>query len=206
MVRKIASQVPATVSRLLQSTLLNTPPVWYQPVLANPPPILPPRQVTARNRPEAGKQYQDLAVHQSDARREGRTRTHHAKQLREPKLKPQPIVYEADRVRRQFFADFPFEALRPVSLVESREIAQEHPIRGAEWTSLAQRGAFPTVEDTVAFTINLHEQQALSMTDAYRKATAEFVALRGAHELSTLVAAAEARHYGATFKRDEWVS
>ncbi|MDN8980670.1 hypothetical protein Q0P29_14280, partial [Staphylococcus aureus] len=47
--------------------------------------------------------------------------------------------------------------------------------------------------------------QKLSLTDAYAQATSEFVALRGAHEMSTLAAAAEARHFGATFKRDEWV-
>lgn len=67
-------------------------------------------------------------------------------------VKPQNIGYEEDRVRRQFFKDFPFEALRPVSLVEGREIRSEHEIRGASWTALEQRGSFPSVEEYVNMT------------------------------------------------------
>lgn len=36
-----------------------------------------------------------------------------------PSLRPQPIVYEADRIRRQFFRDHPWEAKRPKTLVET---------------------------------------------------------------------------------------
>jgi small subunit ribosomal protein S23 len=67
------------------------------------------------------------------------------KHLRETKPRPQEIVYPEDRVRRQFFKDFPFEALRPTSLVEGQDLRPEGAT-GREWISLAQRGAYPTVE------------------------------------------------------------
>jgi small subunit ribosomal protein S23 len=66
--------------------------------------------------------------------------------LKEPKPRPKDIVYQEDRIRRQFFKDFPFEALRPVSLVEGTHI-NEGTKEGVEWTSLEQRGAYPTVEE-----------------------------------------------------------
>ncbi|TXT13534.1 hypothetical protein VHUM_00901 [Vanrija humicola] len=204
MPRKLATQVPATMSRLLQSTLVQAPPTWYGPVLANPPPVTPSRQVAARARPDAAKKYDDLPALRVDERREGHTRTHHTKNYREPKLRSTPIVYEADRIRRQFFVDFPFEALRPVSLVEGPAIVAPNPVDGPAWTQLAQRGAYPTVEDVIAFTSNLHRHHQLSLSDAYAQATSEFVDLRATHEMATLAASAEARHYGATFKRDEW--
>jgi len=68
------------------------------------------------------------------------------KHFRSAKPKPVDIVYEEDRIRRQFFKDFPFEALRPVSIAESRDVSVEDEISGANWTRLAQRGSYPTVE------------------------------------------------------------
>jgi small subunit ribosomal protein S23 len=67
------------------------------------------------------------------------------KHLRESKPRPVEIVYPEDRIRRQFFRDFPFEALRPTTLVEGIDIA-EQGVNGLEWTQLAQRGSYPTVE------------------------------------------------------------
>lgn len=67
--------------------------------------------------------------------------------LKEPKPRPKDIVYAEDRIRRQFFKDFPFEALRPVSLVEGTFIGSTATVEGKEWTSLEQRGAYPTVEE-----------------------------------------------------------
>jgi small subunit ribosomal protein S23 len=56
-------------------------------------------------------------------------------------------VYEQDRIRRQFFRDFPYEALRPTSLVEGREVGGESLVDGKEWNKLSQRGNYPTVEE-----------------------------------------------------------
>lgn len=213
--RKIPSQVPQAMSRLIESRLVRTPPPWYNAVLANPPPVLPARQTTPRSRPGAAGKFDDLPVKRKNpyaANEKGEsssvntTATHlKQKHLRPPKPRPAPIVYPADRIRLQFFSDFPFEALRPTTLVEGREIIQPNPINGSGWTSLAQRGAYPTVEDTIEFVLNLHEN-GKSLTAAYAQATDEFVELRAAHEMATLAAAQEARMYGAEFKRDDWVS
>lgn len=50
-------------------------------------------------------------------------------------------------MRRQFFKDFPFEALRPVSMVEGREIDVRRKVLGEAWVRLEQRGLYPTVEE-----------------------------------------------------------
>ena len=140
--RKIPTQVPAAVSRLLQSTTLQTPPVWFAPVLSHPPPILPARQTPNRS-PLANDLPQSIL-------RAKDSKSHKMNHLKEPKPRPKDIVYEEDRIRRQFFKDFPFEALRPVSLVEGTFIGSGTGEKeGAEWTSLEQRGAYPTVEEWV---------------------------------------------------------
>lgn len=45
----------------------------------------------------------------------------------------------------------------------------------------------------------------VSISEAYALATEEFVSLRGRHQLATLAAEIEARHYGAEFKPDVFV-
>ena len=129
--RRLPSQIPETVSRLLKSTYILTPPVWYQAVLANPPPILPARR--SRARPSLDQSTGDREPGVSVKRKA-------------PAYTPQEIVYEEDRVRRQFFRDFPFEALRPASLVEDIQVRAINEVDGPGWTSLEQRGAFPSVE------------------------------------------------------------
>jgi small subunit ribosomal protein S23 len=54
-----------------------------------------------------------------------------------------------DKIRRQFFADFPFEAFRPTSLIEMTRSGEPDPTipEGEEWQTLEQRGAYPTVEE-----------------------------------------------------------
>lgn len=208
MVRKIPTQVPQAMSRLLESTMARAPPTWYGAVLANPPPVLPPRQVIARNRPDATQRaFSDLEpAHFAQHHSHPHSKNHKQKHFKEIKPKPVAIYYEADKLRRQFFADFPFEALRPTSLVEGAEIADEHPIRGKEWTKLEQRGRYPSVEDTIQFALNVRDQSGCSLQDAYDRAVSEFVKLRAAHEMATQAAETEARYAGAQFKRDEWVS
>jgi small subunit ribosomal protein S23 len=147
--RKLASQVPSAMSRLLQAQVISTPPLWHTPVNNNPPPILPPRQnARATFTPSSTNPYTDLPVIHQDASREGKTRTHKSKHFRQKKPRPQAIVYEEDRVRRQFFRDFPFEAFRPTSLVEGAEV-REGSVQGEAWTSLGQRGGYPAVEEWV---------------------------------------------------------
>lgn len=53
--------------------------------------------------------------------------------------------------------------------------------------------------------INLKNTRDVSISEAYALATEEFVSLRGRHQLATLAAEIEARHYGAEFKPDVFV-
>ena len=137
--RKLPSQVPDAVSRLLKSTLIISPPVWYAPALANPPPLLPARRSRARPALDEAREHY-LARYDPSA-------IDPLASARAPRHRPQEIVYEADEIRTQFFRDFPFEALRPTSLLEGRDVPPEAEISGPEWTSLEQRGLYASVEE-----------------------------------------------------------
>jgi hypothetical protein len=58
----------------------------------------------------------------------------------------------------------------------------------------------------VQFTLSLHRHHKVPLTQAYAISTKEFAKLRGAHELATQAAEAEARAHGAIFTSDPWVS
>jgi hypothetical protein len=58
----------------------------------------------------------------------------------------------------------------------------------------------------VQFTLSLHRHHKVPLTRAYAISTKEFAKLRGAHELATQAAEAEARAHGAIFTSDPWVS
>lgn len=124
MVRRIASQVHKQAARLMRANYIKNEPVWFQAVLEHPPLPLPPRAPPVREDWLASS---------------GR--------MRKPKNEPSPIIYMEDKVRRQFFRDHPFEAFRPVSIVEGGEVEIEHPARGENWTRLAQRGLNPSPEE-----------------------------------------------------------
>jgi small subunit ribosomal protein S23 len=125
MVRRIASQVHKQAARLMRANYIKNEPVWFKAVLEHPPLPLPPRAPPVR---------EDCRLPSS-------------RKMRKPKTEPLPIFYLEDKVRRQFFRDHPFEAFRPVSIVEGREVEDEHPIRGTDWTRLAQRGLNPSPEE-----------------------------------------------------------
>lgn len=146
--RKIPSQVPSAVSRLLQGQVISSPPTWFQPVLSHPPPQLPPYQV--KSRPRASDRgikssddfFDTVPIRAGELERRDKLRGY-----KQRKGRPLEIAYEEDRVRRQFFKDFPFEALRPVSMVEGREIDVREKVLGEGWVRLEQRGLYPTVEE-----------------------------------------------------------
>jgi small subunit ribosomal protein S23 len=143
MVRKLAPQVPQAVARLLRAQTIPEP-VWYKPVMSNPPSPLPPRQLVNR------QSAHDLPSNTAHTGSADHSRTRKLKHAKTPKLRIQPIVYEQrDQIRKRFLEDFPFEALRPVSLVEGRELSLGGKVEGAEWTELRQRGENPTVEEWV---------------------------------------------------------
>ncbi|KIJ65014.1 hypothetical protein HYDPIDRAFT_167340 [Hydnomerulius pinastri MD-312] len=184
MVRRIPTQVHKQVSRLMRVNYIKEEPVWYQAVLRFPPLPLPPRAPPSR--PE---------VQEKLPRRQNASTS----KLRPPKNQPLTISYLEDEVRRQFFRDHPFEAFRPVSLVEGGVVEEEHPIRGKEWTRLSQRGKKPTAEDAVRFAVNLHKHHKVSLTVAYTRAVAEFRALRAEYDIANAFARMEAEAYGTVF-------
>jgi len=183
MVRRIASQVHKQVSRLMQVKYIREEPVWYQAVLQFPPLPLPPKAPPSRPDIEA------------------ETPTPKSK-LRPPKNQPLAISYLEDEIRRQFFRDHPFEAFRPVSIVEGGLVEAEHPVRGKEWMRLSQRGKNPTAEDAVLFAVNLHNHHKASLTVAYTRAVAEFRALRAEYDIANSFACMEAEAYGAVFQSE----
>ncbi|KAJ9092507.1 hypothetical protein QFC19_008720 [Naganishia cerealis] len=195
MVRKLATQVPQAVTRLLRAQTIPQP-VWYKPVANHPPSPLPPRQIISR------QSAHDLPTSASQAGPADHSKTRKMKHAKTPKLKIQPIVYEQrDLIRKRFFEDFPFEALRPTSLVEGRTAGTGEMVDGAAWTELRQRGDNPTVENTIEYVINLHAHHGHSLASAYRKGTSDFVSLRAINEMAQYAAEQEAVYYGATWKK-----
>ncbi|KAL4069772.1 mitochondrial ribosomal protein S25-domain-containing protein [Scleroderma yunnanense] len=180
MVRRIASQVHKQVSRLMRVNYIKNEPVWYQAVLQFPPLPLPPK---------------------APAFREAQQRRHldSSSKLTPPKNRPINIAYLEDELRRQFFRDHPFEAFRPVSIVEGGVVEEEHPVRGKDWTRLSQRGKNPVPEDAIQFAVNLHKHHKVSLAVAYTRAVAEFRALRAEHDIASSFARMEAEAYGMVF-------
>ena len=85
-----------------------------------------------------------------------------------PPLRPQPIVYEGDRIRRQFFRDHPWEAKRPRMLTET-DYTLEEPIsptlsQGQVPELYMWSRINPSVEDVVQCTLKTAECTAVSYT------------------------------------------
>ncbi|KAJ7926029.1 mitochondrial ribosomal protein S25-domain-containing protein [Mycena leptocephala] len=182
--RRIASQVHHQVARLMRGDLVKKEPKWYQPVLNFPPLPLPAKAPPART------SYDQRVKPMSQSGR-------HPK-LRRPRNRPLPIHYIEDDIRRQFYADHPFEAFRPTTLVEKGDI-QLPEVYGEEWTRLRQRGRNPTPEDAIQFTLNLHEKKKVPLSQAYAQAIAQFRSLRSEHHIATTFAVLEAEALGAEF-------
>ncbi|KAI0785094.1 mitochondrial ribosomal protein S25-domain-containing protein [Abortiporus biennis] len=187
MVRRFASQVHKQASRLMGANLIKKEPAWYKAVLEHPPLPLPAKAPPPRTN-------YDLPHKKSLLQ---------GKNTQALNPRPQEIVYKEDRIRKQFFQDHPYEAFRPVSLVENATIEPEHPIRGVQWKRLAQRGRNPTPDDAIRYAVNLHEAHGLSLTNAYQAAVAQFRSLRSEHLFASKIALMEAEHYGIEFGPSE---
>lgn len=132
MPRRLATQVPQTISRLLQGQYIKAVPSSYSALVAHPPVPIPPRAPFPRTLDDLPEGYQrkaglaaDGSSEQNVARRRDANNSKKKMRTRTPSLKPKPIVYLEDRVRRQFFLDHPWEGLRPRTLVEQETVAQE---------------------------------------------------------------------------------
>ncbi|TFK79848.1 hypothetical protein K466DRAFT_559599 [Polyporus arcularius HHB13444] len=179
--KRIASKVHKQASRLLREGYIQREPAWYRAVLDHPPLPLPAREPPSRSPFDA-----PLNV--------PLTRPAESK-----KIQPLKVQYVEDEVRRQFFRDHPFEAFRQRSLVEGAAVESEHPIRGAEWTRLRQRGRNPTSEDAIRYAVNLYEHHGMDLSSAYASAVAQFRSLRSELQTARAVALTEAEHLGMEF-------
>ena len=108
-------RVHQAVTQLLRTEKLITPPAWYS-VLES----IPPAQTLVRTQP-----------------------LQHTEELRRPKrkkpsrlFKPQPITYEEDTLRREFFTDHPWELARPRVVLEN----DGKDAQLGDWSHIRQRG------------------------------------------------------------------
>lgn len=171
--RKSARFVPQTLTRQLQSPFLKQAPASYEALRANPPPptlvrVLPSRpqsdipQTIAHSRTPYQQAQAKLDAGLSLSAEEAKHLVPVGSNARAPRLtrrrppvtagtnqksKPLPVVFPEDPIRRQFFRDHPFEAYRPVNLVEGEQVRQVEGPQGKEWTELAQRSTIPTAEE-----------------------------------------------------------
>lgn len=217
MPRRIPSQVPQTVSRLLESGFLKQQPAWYEAITNHPPMTVPARHpvkrpdedLPARLRSTAQTGLAKIGSSSKAAApanaKFGRDTTNSKKKSRTltPTLKPKPITYDEDKVRQQFYRDHPWEAYRPKTLVEmSAEVGSESRVSG-DAKRLRSYGRDPSVEDVVACTIAAHRQGGLSLSQAYHNTLSSYHALKAEHEHATRYAALEARYYGADLGKSE---
>ena len=110
------SRVHQRATQLLATQRLSTPPPWFDVVGS-----IPPSQILVRTQP---------VQHQQPA---SKSRRKASKMFR-----PQPITYEEDRLRRDFFADHPWELARPRVILEDDGKDSRHQ----DWSSMqsAQNG------------------------------------------------------------------
>lgn len=213
MPRRIPTQVTQTVSRLLEGGYVKKPPAWFEPTLRHPPAVVPPRQ--ERKRPDADlphslrSEARQAALQRADAKTK-RSNLNSLKKLRAqlPPLRPQPIVYPADRIRRQFFRDHPWEAKRVSTLVEMDFQLDTKPQPSVASGTLPELTLWsrlnPSVEEYVAkltsviqCTLRTSEMSELSLSQAYRRTLASYHAIQAEREHRIRYANVEARALGA---------
>lgn len=211
MPRRIPIQVTQTVSRLMQGGYIKTPPAWYAPTLHYPPATPAPRQPRMRPDDDLPRSLQSSAPAQRrlESLPHGRSRMNSHKKIRsqQPSLRAQPIVYDADRVRRQFFRDHPWEARRPRMLVEmdyALDTAADPEIPAGTLPELYHWSRTnPSVEDVVQCTLRTHRDGGMSLSQAYIRTVAAYHAIQAERELRARYAVVEARVYGATLGRTD---
>ncbi|TIB72298.1 hypothetical protein E3Q22_03601 [Wallemia mellicola] len=198
MPRRIQTEVHSSVSRLLRGNYLQQPPAWYAPVLRNLP-SLPPMHATVE-REDILKQDKPFI---SGSRNTSKRKLPNWREDR----KPQKIVYPVDKIRRQFYEDFPFESFRSRSLTESYQVSDDRYetlcASPNGWSSLKQLTINPQPEDAIKFCLHLHNNHNISLSLAYIHATNQFSALKAELEVQKQAAIEEAAAYGASFAPTE---
>lgn len=91
------ARVYQTASLLLESQSISQPPPWYSTIG-----LIPPSEILTRPQPV---QHRDVTP---------KKRTKKPSKM----FKPQAIIYEEDRLRREFYKDHPWELARPRVVLE----------------------------------------------------------------------------------------
>lgn len=60
------------------------------------------------------------------------------------------LVFPEDKIRLQFFEDFPFEAMRAKTLTERQVVKPDESLEGERWSRLDQRTVNPSAEESVS--------------------------------------------------------
>jgi small subunit ribosomal protein S23 len=92
------SRVYQTASLLLESKSISQPPPWFTTIGS-----IPPSEILTRTQPTQHRLPNT------------KTRTRKPSKM----FKPQPIEYEEDRLRREFYGDHPWELARPRIVLEN---------------------------------------------------------------------------------------
>ncbi|QSZ31578.1 hypothetical protein DSL72_001145 [Monilinia vaccinii-corymbosi] len=170
------SRVYQKATALLESQSIFQAPPWYQTIGS-----IPPSEILTRTQPIQHRETN------------GRPRTKKASKL----FKPQPIVYEEDRIRQEFFRDHPWELARPRIVLED----DGRDGQRCDWSRIAQPGRPLTGESVVQRQLWLIHNEKLSNSRAYDKARKEFYALRQEEEIERRIAREEAEYVGAYFHK-----
>ncbi|KAI3627513.1 RSM25 [Malassezia furfur] len=203
MPRRIPVQVTQTVSRLLEGGYVKKPPAWYEPTLRHPPALVPPRQ--SRERPDSDlPRALQREARESLTHRE-RPHMNSRKKLRSqmPPLRPQPIVYDADRIRRQFFRDHPWEAKRATTLVEMDYELEANPEPQIPKGEMPELMHWSRLNPVIQCTLRTCQDSDLSLSQAYRRTIAAYHATQAEREHRIRYANYEARSLGGDLGRSE---
>ena len=110
------SRVYQTATLLMETKSINQPPPWYTTIGS-----IPPSEILTRTQPV---QHHEFIRKQSRVRKPSKM------------FRPQPIEYEEDRLRREFYSDHPWELARPrVVLENDGKDGQRY-----DWSRIQQRG------------------------------------------------------------------
>jgi len=168
------SRVYQTATRLLESQSITQAPPWYKTIG-----LIPPSEILTRTQP----------IQHRESTKKSRTRKP-SKMFR-----PQPIEYEEDRLRKEFYGDHPWELARPRIILEN----DGKDGQKCDWSRIQQNGRPLNGESVVQRQLWLINNAGMDSNEAYDKARKEFYALRHEEEVERRVAREEASWVGAHF-------
>lgn len=156
MPRRHAAHIPFALSRKLERGFIKKPPPAYAVIINHPPGPSLVRQPVNRAEEDLPLRLRPSNLDDKSVRRA----------LADRKPRPMPIEYPAlDALRRAFYRDHPFEAYRPMSLMEGGSAGGNERIREVDkdecwiggnvgerrWTLLHQKTKRPSADEWANF-------------------------------------------------------